>query len=141
MSSCHGFMLVPSSRAIPVTKSTVDLRIRTPTFLSLQKDRYSIDFEIISALDRFESGLLTPSAQRPWAWNFEATVRPWIPWEIGFRLERSSGLPDSPETQFGVETTCSFGPHAAVSLEYLHGRFGNDYPDRDLFTAGFLLRW
>ena len=113
----------------------------TGAFLSLQKDRYSIDFEMIAALDRFEPGLLTPSAQRPWAWNFEATVRPRIPWEVGFRLERSSGLPDSPETQFGPETTYSFGPHAAVSLEYLHGSFGNNDPDRDLVTAGFLLRW
>jgi hypothetical protein len=110
-------------------------------FLSLQKDRYSIDFEIIAALDRFEPGLLTPSAQRPWAWNFEATVRPRIPWEVGFRLERSSGLPDSPETQWGPETTYSLGPHAAVSLEYLHGRFGNNSPDRELVTAGILLRW
>jgi hypothetical protein len=110
-------------------------------FMSLQKNRYSIDFEVIDALDRFEPGLLTPSAQRPWAWNFEATVRPMIPWEIGFRLERSSGLPDSPETQFGPETTYSFGPHAAVSLEYLHGMFGNNDSDRDLVTAGLLLRW
>jgi hypothetical protein len=110
-------------------------------FFALQKDRYSIDFEIIAALDRFEPGLLTPSAQRPWAWNFEATVRPRIPWEVGFRLERSSGMPDSPETQFGVETTYSFGPHAAVSLEYLHGCSGNNSSDRDLVTAGFLLRW
>jgi hypothetical protein len=113
----------------------------TGAFMSLQKDRYSIDFEIIAALDRFEPGLLTPSAQRPWAWNFEATVRPRIPWEIGFRLERSSGLPDSPETQFGPEMTYSFGPHAALSLEYLHGNFGNNDSNRDLVTAGFLLRW
>jgi hypothetical protein len=111
------------------------------TFMSLQKERYSIDFEVIAALDRFEPGLLTDSAQRPWAWNFEATVRPGIPWELGIRFERSSGLPDSPEFQFGPETTYSFGPHAAVSLEYLHGTFGNNDSDRDLVTAGLLLRW
>jgi hypothetical protein len=110
-------------------------------FMSLQKNRYSIDIEVIAALDRFEPGLLTASAQRPWAWNFEATVNPQIAWEVGFRLERSSGLPDSPETQFGPETTYSFGPHAAVSLEYLHGMFGNNDSDRDLITAGLLLRW
>jgi hypothetical protein len=113
----------------------------TGAFMSLQENRYSIDFEVIAALDRFEPGLLTASAQRPWAWNFEATVRPRIPWEVGFRLERSSGLPDSPETQFGPETTYSFGPHAAVSLEYLHGTFGNNESDRDLVTAGMLIRW
>jgi hypothetical protein len=113
----------------------------TGAFMTLQKNRYSIDFEVIAALDRFEPGLLTASAQRPWAWNFEATVRPLIPWEVGFRLERSSGLPDSPKTQFGTETTYSFGQHAAVSLEYLHGTFGSNGSDRNLVTAGLLIRW
>ncbi len=110
-------------------------------FMSLQKNRYSVDFEVITALDRFEPGLLTASAQRPWAWNFEATVRPRIPWELGMRFERSSGLPDSPEFQFGPETTYSFGPHAAVSLEFLRGNFGNNASNRDLVTASLLLRW
>jgi hypothetical protein len=79
----------------------------TGAFMSLQKNRCSIDFE----------------------------------GDRGFRLERSAGLPDSPETQFGPETTCRSGPHAAASLEYLHGIFGNNASDRDLVTAGFLLRW
>ena len=132
--------LINSARADDPTLHNSEVR-GTGAFMSLQKNRYSIDFEVINALDRFEPGLLTPSAQRPWAWNFEATVRPLIPWEVGFRVERSSGLPDSPETQFGPEMTYSFGPHAAASLEYLHGNFGSNGPDRNLVTAGFLLRW
>jgi hypothetical protein len=111
------------------------------TFMSLQKNRYSIDFEAIAAVDSFAAGLLSESSQRPWAWNFEATLRPRNPWEIGARFEQSSGLPDSPEFQCGVESSYSFGPHAAVSLEYLHGKFANGVADRDLVTAGLLLRW
>jgi hypothetical protein len=111
-------------------------------FMSLQKNRYSLDFEVIAAMDRFDAGLISTSAQRPWAWNFEATLRPRNPWEVGFRVERSSGIRGSPQLQFGPETSYSFGPHAAVSLEYLHGTFGDSYlSDRNLVTAGFLLRW
>jgi hypothetical protein len=109
-------------------------------FISIEKYSYTIDFEVIAAVDRFEAGLLTTSSQRPWAWNFEATIRPRNPWELGMRIERSSGIPDSPETQFGVESTYSFGPHAAVSLEYLFGMF-NGASDRNLVNAGFLVRW
>ena len=39
------------------------------------------------------------------------------------RIERSSSVPDVPETQYGVETTYGFGPHAAVSLEFSAGQF------------------
>jgi hypothetical protein len=111
------------------------------TFMSLQKNRYSVDFELIAAVDKFAAGLLSASAQRPWAWNFEATVRPRNPWEVGVRLEQSSGLPDSPQLQYGMETTYSFGPHAALSLEYLRGNFANGAGNRNLVTAGMLLRW
>ena len=110
------------------------------TFMSLQKYNYSIDFEYIAALDRFDTGLIADDSPKPWAWNFEATYRPFFKWELGVRLEKSSSVPDQPETQYGVETTYGFGPHLAVSLEYLRGSFA-DAPDRDLVTAGLVLRW
>lgn len=110
-------------------------------FMSLQKNRYSVDFELIIALDKFEPGLLSDTGQHPWAWNLEAAVRPTNRWEIGIRFEQSAGLPDSPVFQYGIETSYSVGAHAAASLEYLHGGFGTDAPDRDLITAGVLVRW
>jgi hypothetical protein len=84
--------------------------------------------------------LINDGSPRPWAWNFEATYRPFFKWEIGMRVERSSSIPDVPETQYGVETTYGFGPHAAVSLEFLRGSFA-DAGDRNLVNAGLVLRW
>jgi hypothetical protein len=111
-------------------------------FMSLQKYNYSVDFECITALEDFNEGFLDDSPQRPWAWNLEATTRPTNLWEVGVRLERSSGLPESPEVQYGVETSYSFGTHAAVRLDYLHGMFASsDLDDRDLITATAVLRW
>ena len=110
-------------------------------FMSLQKNCYSVDFEYITGLDSFAPGLLSPAGKRPWAWNFEATTRLMNPWEVGVRLEGSAGVPLSPRFQFGLESTYSFTSHAALSLEYLHGTFGAGEADRDLLTAGMLLRW
>ena len=110
------------------------------TFVSLQKYNYSIDFEYIGALDRFDPGLIDDGGARPWAWNFEATYRPFFKWELGARFEKSSSVPNSPETQYGIETTYGFGPHVAVSLEYLRGSFA-DSSDRDLVTAALVVRW
>ena len=110
------------------------------TFMSFQKNQYSIDFEYIASVDQFEPGLIDDDGGRAWAWNFEATYRLSNPWEIGARVEGSSGLPGSPELQFGVETSYGFGPHMALSFEYLRGKFADD-PDRDLVTLGLVLRW
>jgi hypothetical protein len=110
------------------------------TFLSLAKYNYSIDFELIDALDRFDRGLISEGSPQPWAWNFEATYRPFFEWEIGMRIERSPSIPDMPETHYGVETTYGFGPHAAVSLEFLRASFA-DANDRNVANAGLVLRW
>ncbi|MEO6596568.1 MAG: hypothetical protein ABIP94_17590 [Planctomycetota bacterium] len=110
-------------------------------FLSLKKNYYSIDFEYITALSTLEPGLLEQTGKRPWAWNFEATYRPQNAWELAVRFEGSHGVPLWPEFQFGLESTYSFTSHTAVSLEYLHGTFGSGARDRDLLTAGVLLRW
>ena len=111
------------------------------TFMSLQKNRYSIDFEYITALKRFDKGFIAANSKRPWAWDLEATVRPLPPWEVGFRLEQSSGVTDSPKFQFGIETSYGFGAHAAISLEYLHGKFDGGASDRNMITAGLVMRW
>jgi hypothetical protein len=121
----------PDSAAVPAAG----------TFMALEKQRYAVDLEYITALGSFAPGVLSDSAQRPWAYDFEASFRPTPPWEVGARFERSGGLPGSPVLQYGVETQYSIGPHAAVSLEYLHGIFSNGDADRDLITAGLLLRW
>jgi hypothetical protein len=109
--------------------------------MSLQKYNYSLDFEYVAALDEFATGLLDDVAVKPRAWNFEATIRPTNLWEVGVRLEGSSGLPDAPERQYGVETSYSFGTHFAARLDFLHAIFAADAGDRNLITANALMRW
>lgn len=110
-------------------------------FMSLQKDTYSIDVEYIAALSSFQPAAEDVAVGKPWAVNFEATYRPTNPWELGLRYEHSSGLPDSPDTQVGVETSYGFNQHFAMSLEFLHGSFGADAPDRNLISIAALVIW
>jgi hypothetical protein len=111
------------------------------TFMSMHSGGYTIDLEYIAALGQFEAGLLSDDKVRPWAWNFEATVRPTPPWEVGLRLAGSSGIPNSPTSQYGLETSYGFTRRVALSLEYLRGSYDGDTGDSDLITAGLLLRW
>ena len=110
-------------------------------FMSLQKNTYSVDFEYIAALNAFQSAVEDVAVGKPWAMNLEAAYRPMSQWEIGVRYERSSGLPDSPDTQMGVETSYGFNAHFAMSFEFLHGSFGADASDRNLISVAALLIW
>lgn len=111
------------------------------TFVSLQKNRYSVDFEFVTALKKFDAGFIADDSKRPWAWDLEATIRPTPLWEVGIRLEQSADVTDSPKFQFGIETSYGFGPHAAISVEVLHAKFDGGASDRNMITAGLVMRW
>jgi hypothetical protein len=110
------------------------------TFMSLHRGDYTIEFEYIGALDRFEPGLIADGSAKPWAWNLEAVRHLSDRWEIGARLGSSSSVPESPRRQYGVVTSFGINRYTAVSVEYLHNRFARASAQEQI-SAALLLRW
>lgn len=110
------------------------------TFMSVHRGDYTIGFEYVGALDRFEPGLIAVGSAKPWAWNFEVARRLSDRWQIGARLESSSSVPESPRRQYGVVTSFGINRYSAVSVEYLHNRF-TGASNNEQISAALLLRW
>jgi len=110
------------------------------TFMSYRRRDTTIVFEYISALDRFEPGLVTAGPAKPWAWNVEVARCLSDRWQIGARVASSSNVPESAHRQYGVTTNFGINRYAAVSVEYLHNRFAGA-SDQEQISAALLLRW
>jgi len=110
------------------------------TFLSLRRGGYTMEFEYIAALDRFDPGSIAAGSVKPRAWNLEVLRNLSERWEIGARLAGSSDVPESARRQYGVVTSFGINQYTAVSVEYLHNRFAR-VSGQEQVLAALLLRW
>lgn len=85
---------------------------------------YEITLEALGAMRSFAE--LEADRDRPRAWNLEFAyfLESGIEWAL--RVEGSRELEDAPHRQYGAAVTFRPYRRAALTLEYLHGRFSGD---------------
>ena len=101
-------------------------------FLLLELDYLSASIEYVTALKRFEAGLLDDEAQSPRAWQAELA---WPGLEVcipAVRVEYAEDMPEEPAWQYGVSCSRYFSDQMVAGVEFLHGEFRRGEPNRDL---------
>jgi hypothetical protein len=107
-------------------------------------DRFRVLGEYVGATDEFKAGELYDAAdskqRKPAAWNVELGIVITDAWEIAARYEGSTdgdagGGEFLPESQYGFVLNWGFFENTNLAIEYLHGKFENDFQETDVFTA------
>lgn len=94
-------------------------------FLLWTSGHFEISAEALGALRTFQE--LESDRNRPWAWNLEFAhyLHPKLDWAL--RLEGSNELEDAPELRYGAALSLRLGKQASLTLDYLRGRYRNDF--------------
>ncbi|HHL40387.1 MAG TPA: LbtU family siderophore porin [Deltaproteobacteria bacterium] len=107
-------------------------------FLTAGTGALLFDAEYIGAASRFDPADLDADGDgrgdRPSALNVELAWNLREDLELAARYESSRELPSLPARQYGLDLTWRLRPNAALSVEYLHGRYRGG-GDRDLVST------
>jgi hypothetical protein len=88
-------------------------------------DKYEVTAEYIGALRNIAE--LDDNEDRPWAANIEVAWFPLYNIMVAARVEASDEVPDAPVLQYGVSATWLIGRRINIAVDYLHGKFENDF--------------
>ena len=88
-------------------------------------DKYEITAEYLGALRSFAE--LDDNEDRPWAANLEVAWFPLHNIMLAARVEASDEVPDAPALQYGVSATWLIASRINIAVDYLHGKFENDF--------------
>lgn len=89
------------------------------------RETYEITAEYLGALRSFSE--LDSEENRPWAVNLEAAWFPLDNFQLAGRVEASGEVPDEPQLQLGVSVTWLIGYRMNLSVDYLYGKFKDDF--------------
>jgi len=110
-------------------------------FLHAEVWKLALDVEYITATKDFASGLFGDEALCPAAWNAELAFHSGARWEIAAKAEGSDDFPEFPETQCGVAGSVAITDSATLAVEFLHGEYEGETPDRNMATCQFALEF
>ncbi len=89
--------------------------------------QFEVTAEFVHALSSFEE--LDSEQNKPRAWNIELAYYPKNDLELALRYEGSKEFEDGPEYKIGIGTTWRATKHIYLSLEYLNGRFQQEFSE------------
>ncbi|MEN8205147.1 MAG: LbtU family siderophore porin [Pseudomonadota bacterium] len=89
------------------------------------RETFEFTAEYLGALRSFSE--LDSEEDRPWAANVEVAWFPLNNFQLAGRIEASGEIPDEPELQLGVSATWLIGNRFNISVDYLHGKFRDDF--------------
>ncbi len=102
-------------------------------FVAWNIEPFTVDIEFISALSKFNAGLINDDPQQPRAANIEIAYNALDRWQFAARIERSKHLPDSPKQQYGFAASYGITENFILTGNYLRGKFREDSSKRNLF--------
>lgn len=86
---------------------------------------YEFTAEVVQAIDAFAE--LDNDSDKPFAYNLELAYFPTNTTQLAMRFEYSDELSDEPKWQTGVAATWRPDNNVTLSLEYLYGRYQNNF--------------
>ncbi|ALC17089.1 hypothetical protein DSOUD_2326 [Desulfuromonas soudanensis] len=101
------------------------------SFATVEHGPFGASAEILGGVQSFDAADLDADGNgkgdRPLAWNLEVSWAPVEQVEVAARYEGSDEFAGQPERQYGVAVSWSLWEDATLSLEYLRGRFDQDF--------------